>query len=226
MPYRIIKLNKFNHLASKIKKITIDFGRINHNILKYWKSRNFNLHSNGLLSKMYGFISLLPLVFVVSFYTWAMISVHGFVQGIHLASLAVSFFVIGTPLPSYLFIVGLLPGNILSKGGRNLGIFVLWIGFLILNVATFYYLPKFYSGSVITTILYRVLDTPNIRFSLLSLSGFSLLYHWLVSKLESRFIKIWLHTVGIVVSGLLFYLIIPAIREILVLHMNIGIENF
>ncbi len=174
---------------------------------------------------MRGLINLLPLLFIVSFYAWAMISVHGLIQGLHLAALAVSFFVIGTPLASYLFVVGLLPGNI-STNGRNLGVFFLWFSFLILNIWTYIYLPKFYNGSVITTILYRVLDTPNIRYSLFSLSGFSLLYHWLVSKLESRFIKLWLHTIGIVISGLLFYLIIPSIREILVLHLNIGTENF
>lgn len=174
---------------------------------------------------MRGVVNLLPILFLVSFYAWAMISVHGVVHGLHLAALAVSFFVIGTPLPSYLFIVGLLPGHI-SRQGRHLGIFGLWLAFLALNIVTYQYFPKLYSGSVITTILHRALATPFTRNALLSLSGFSLVYHWCISRLESRLLKVWFHTIGVIVSGLLFYLLIPSIREILLVHINSGVDNF
>lgn len=174
---------------------------------------------------MHGVVNLLPILFLVTFYAWAMISVHGIIHGLHLAALAVSFFVIGTPLPSYLFVVGLLPGHI-SRQGRHLGIFVMWLAFLILNIVTFQYFPKLYSGSVITSILHRTLATPFTRNALVCLSGVSLVYHWFISKLESRLLRAWFHAVGIIVSALMFYLLIPSIREILVVHMNSGRENF
>jgi hypothetical protein len=173
---------------------------------------------------MVGFLLSLPFALLVAFYAWVMVSVHGLVQGLHVTALAVSFFVIATPLPSYLFVFRLLPGQ--GSGGKNLGIFVFWGACLLLNLATMSYFPKLYANWPITKVSLETLRTPITRNATVTISGVSLLYHWFVSRMKSRLFKAWFHTIGIVVSGLMFYWIIPSIRDVLIVVFNSGNENF
>ena len=167
----------------------------------------------------------LPIFFLIGFYAWAMISVHGVVQGLHVSALAISFFIITTPLLAQLFVFNCLP-RFLTRSFGGLGIFMIWISCMLLNLFTLLHFPKLYANWPITKISFETLMTPFTRNATLAISFGALLYHWIVAKLESRWLKLWFHVVGLVVFNLLFYLIIPAIRDVLIVVFNAGNENF
>lgn len=176
---------------------------------------------------MIGVLLSLPSILLVIFYAWAVINVRGLVQGLHITALAISFFIISSPLLAYMFVFGLFPGkSSTEKDDKHLGIFACWLGSLILHFATISYFPKLYSCSPITKVAFETLTTPLTRNATVTISGVALVYHWLVSCIESRFFKIWFHMIGIIVSGLMFYWIIPLIRDVLIVVFNSGNENF
>lgn len=174
---------------------------------------------------MIGILLSLPTVMLVVSYAWAVIKAQGLIQGFHITALAISFFILTSPILAYLYVFGLVPGQNKSEN-RNLEIFFVWIGSLILNIITIKYFPKLYKCSPITKVALETLTTPFTRNSTIAISGCALLYHWLVSKIQNRFLKIWFHTIGIIISGLIFYKIIPAIRDVLIIVFNAGNENF
>ncbi len=177
----------------------------------------------GVLLMLRSLVSFFVLLLVFG-YTWKLVSVHGLIQGLHLSALAIGFFIVASPLLSYLYVLGLLSGYSCRSGG--MGIFVLWGLSLGLHCLTYTLVPKFYLSSPITKIAYEVLQTPFVRNVTLPLSLGSLFYHWLVSKAGSRALRAWLHFVGFVISVFLMYLIIPSIRDVLIIVFNAGGENF
>lgn len=168
-------------------------------------------------------LAALPILLVLFFYAWSLTERYGAVLGLHIFILAVSAFYLFTPLPSYLYVLGLLPGSTHRRARMPI---VAWLFLAWVNVATFYLLPALYRRTPITGLIAYIVTTPVIRFALPILSLGSLLYHWFVTHIDNLTIRILAHIIGIVTSAFILSNVYWMHRDSLVVCLNVGSLNF
>jgi hypothetical protein len=168
-------------------------------------------------------LAALPLVTLLFFYAWSLAVRYGAVLGLHIFSLAVSAFYLFTPIPSYLYVLGLMPGSTHRRARTPI---VIWILLVLVNVATFFFLPALYRRTPITSLIAYIVTTPGIRFALPILSLGSLLYHWFVTHIDHTTIRILAHIIGIVTSAFVLSNVYWMHRDSLVVVLNVGTLNF
>lgn len=167
---------------------------------------------------MFHHLAAIPFAMTVFFYVWALTMSHGAnVVGFHLALLSVSFFYLCTPLPSLLFLLGLLPG---SLKGRRLFPLYLWMFFLLFNVVSLAYMPGLYSQILTTSILQHIFGNTRLMLFVFSMSGGALLFQWSAGHLKHPLARISLYLLGLSFSALVFFMLYW-------LHLNkvVGVLN-
>lgn len=121
------------------------------------------------------------LLFLFILFTLFLISFHGYKQGIQIAFLAWSFYILCVPAKHGRFLIG-LPYKIIT--GKNLlhqELFI-WIGALTLNIFTFFVLPLSYFKQTFTHLLYRIISTPWPYWLIIFTAALSTLYPSLIAK--------------------------------------------
>ena len=167
----------------------------------------------------------LPVLALIFLYAWALSLKFGVVIGLHLAMLVVSFFYLCTPLPSYLYVFGCLPGNTHRESRGGVGIAV-WVCLSIFNVITVCALPSIYKKTIITTVFYNILLSPLARYVVFALSLGTLLYHWSVSHISRPWVRRFAHLLGIVVSAFVLWNLYWIYRDTFVITLNSGGLNY
>jgi hypothetical protein len=157
-------------------------------------------------------IRTLPFSLLFLFYAWAVIAENGFVMGLHLTVISFSFFILFTPLASYFYVAGLLPGA-LYRGARIYNVALVWLGLLLFNFWTIIFYPAIFDKCFSSIIVYRILTDVSARNVSLALSGGFLFYHWLVTKFDSLALRTWFHLVGIGGSALAYYFLFPFLKH-------------
>ncbi len=149
-------------------------------------------------------IKTIPLLAAIGLYFWAMADEFGLILGLHLTFLASSFFILFSPITSIVYLLGFLPGAIVDP--TVLSLFSLHIFSLLLNVVTIYYAPVIYNRAFVCKVLYSMLTSYPTNLIGIGFSAIMLLYHSLVSKINSVSVTLFLHLVGLAVSiGTLYF---------------------
>jgi len=157
---------------------------------------------------------------VFFFYFWTASTEYGLFQGLHLTGLAFSFFILCSPVASYLYLMGCLPGAF-AKRPSFAGTFGLWFFLIFINLCTIYWAPGIYNKSPFYKAIYSVLLTYPVNLLTLGFSGGTLLYHWLVTRLQNH-LYLWkrlLHLLGVSVSAGASYLILSQMHTKLVFYL-------
>ncbi|MCK4499036.1 hypothetical protein KAU11_00900 [Candidatus Babeliales bacterium] len=168
---------------------------------------------------MFSLLLSLPVLALIFFYAWALSLKFGAVIGIHLAMLVVSFFYLCTPISSYLYVLGCLPGNTHRESRGGVAI-VAWVFLGIFNAITVYALPSIYKKTIITTVFYNILLMPVARYTVFVLSLGTLLYHWMISHIRRPMVRRLAHVLGILVSAFVLWNLYWLYRDTFVITLN------
>lgn len=168
----------------------------------------------------------LPFYLLFFFYLWTATFEYGFVLGLHLSCIAFSFFILCTPMASYWYLLGGLPGALTHQASLP-QVFSLWLALLTMNGFTIYFAPGIYGKSLIYRAVYSIITTYPINIFTLGFSGGTLLYHWSIFQLNNRTIKAFLQLVGVTLSFVVSYLIINQNHNSIVFYlMDMSNSNF
>jgi hypothetical protein len=170
-------------------------------------------------------LASLPVLAITFLYAWSLALKYGVVLGLHIFVLAISFFYMCTPLPSYLYVLGLLPEKI-RRNGSGIGPIVVWMLLFFFNYLTYLYIPGLFKKTPITTLAAYIAYTPGTRFTLIPLSGLSLLYHWAIAHINNRAVRFLAHLLGVVTSAFIFTNLYWMYRDGLVVFLNSGSINY
>lgn len=145
---------------------------------------------------------------------------YGWLLGLHLTFIAFSFFILCTPIASYLYLLGCLPGVEMRKQTTALiDAFLLWLLFLGINIVSIWTVPLVYNKSPIYKAVYSVLVNYPVNLFTLGFSGGALLYHWGVFQVSKSFVRSILHALGVALSFTVFYLILSRNHTYIVFYL-------
>lgn len=146
--------------------------------------------------------------FVISFsYFWAMSNEYGYLLGFHLTILAISFFILCSPLGSYLYLFGILPGSE-NKTGLFLTINLTWTTLLLVNLATIFTQPQIYAKAFICKVVYSILTTWPTNILTLTYSFSFLIYHRIISLFAPKMFVAFFHSIGVLASSSSCYFLV------------------
>lgn len=125
------------------------------------------------------------------FYTGILVSIciylsleYGLGLGLYLTALIWSFYILCFPGAHGQLIFG-FPLHFITHKPMYTEPFV-WSAALLLNIITCTYLPKFYTLTFPTCLLYRVVTTPNPYWLILIFSGIGTLYYFIIGEQPLR----------------------------------------
>jgi len=168
----------------------------------------------------------LPFYALFFFYLWTASIEYGFLLGLHLTLIAFSFFILCSPVASYWYLFGALPGA-LNQKPNIFNVFSLWVFLLAMNILTILTVPNIYGKSLIYRVVFSILTTFPINIFTLGFSGGTLLYHWSISQLKNSSAKTILHFAGIVLSSTTTYMLLNKNQNSIVFYlMDMSYSNF
>lgn len=175
---------------------------------------------------MFTILRSLPIALIFFFYWWGVAAEFGSVLGLHLTSIAFSFFVLCTPIASYFYLAGLLP----IATNRDTSLFKVmsfWLLSLLINVITIFTVPKIYSKVFICKVVHSLLTAFPINILTLMFSLGFLVYHWILFKIPSKTLRNVMHGVGVLLSMTAFYGILTHYHDTMVFYLvDMSNSNF
>lgn len=146
---------------------------------------------------MFHLLRNIPFFLISFFYGLTMVEQYSLLTGIHLTFIAISVFILCTPLPALLYSTGFLPGATEKTPSYFQALF-LWLAMFFLNIFTLNFKHEIYKKTFISEIFYHLLKDPKTVWTFMTLSGVSVLIHCFISRFENRKLKIVLHLIGLV----------------------------
>lgn len=167
---------------------------------------------------MFPFLRSLPVPLIFFFYWWGVADEFGSLLGLHLTSIAFSFFVLCTPLASYFYVAGLLPFAI-QRETSLFRVMFFWLFSLSVNIVTIFTVPKIYTKVFICNVVLSLLTSFPTNILTLIFSLIFLIYHWIVFQVNSGTIRNLLHSFGILLSASAFYGILTHYHDTMVFYL-------
>ena len=148
----------------------------------------------------------IPIFLLLFFYAVLMSLEYGALIGVHLSIISFSFFILCTPLVSFLYVVGILPWAHHPKANWSLiRTYLFWILCLIINLISIKFSPKVYSKAFLANVVYSLLTSYPANVLTLSVSFGFLSYQWLVSFISQKSLRYLMYFLGFFLSTALFY---------------------
>lgn len=142
---------------------------------------------------------LLPLIkffffvtIIVLFYSYY-IAYFGLLQGIYTASLVWSFFILCIPATHGKVIIG-FPLYVITRERYYPEIF-LWFMAIGLNIFTYLWAPNYYTHSIISSLLYRIIAIPNPYWIIIAVSALGTFYNYAMRSYAWEKKKYWYHLI-------------------------------
>lgn len=153
-------------------------------------------------------------------YAWQMFLEHGWLPGIFLTLIALSFFVLFTPIFSYFYMLGLFL-FIWRRPVSLLSLLAWWLLFLVSNLLFLTWLPGLYASTFISNVVYNIfVEYPEVLCSTLTLSFTTLVLSWLASGLPTRLLRLVSCCAVVGFSAMLFYGVALRYQQNMVVFMS------